>query len=87
MSSRVLQCDSENPPKQINHPGVSELCEITWNTRGISYKDLDRNFSDFGKYKSLEYDIEVRPSGASHDFAVMYQGRKLGSQNVGVAYD
>ncbi|KAJ5782155.1 hypothetical protein N7457_003929 [Penicillium paradoxum] len=81
-----LQCDSENPPTQRDST-VSELCTIEWNTSDISYYELEDNYGRYGPYKYLDYEIEVRPSGASNDFAIIYQGEKLDSRNAHVAYE
>ncbi|CAI7672409.1 unnamed protein product [Penicillium discolor] len=81
----IYQCDNENPPHQLDDT-VTGICNVSWSTKGINYNDLKSQFGQSGAYKDLVYEIEVRPSGASTDFAIYYQGKKVGSQNSRIVY-
>ncbi|OQD94825.1 hypothetical protein PENSOL_c023G03038 [Penicillium solitum] len=82
----IYQCDNENPPHQLDDT-VTGICNVSWSTKGINYNGLKSQFGQSGAYKDLAYEIEVRPSGASTDFAIYYQGKKVGSQNSRIVYE
>ncbi|KAJ5522024.1 hypothetical protein N7527_006139 [Penicillium freii] len=86
ISDTIYQCDSENPPRQLNDT-VTGICKVSWSTKGINHDDLESQSGKNGPYKVLSYEIEVRPSGASNDFAIYYEGKKVGSKNSRIAYE
>ncbi|KAL2857180.1 hypothetical protein BJY01DRAFT_159458 [Aspergillus pseudoustus] len=78
----LIQCADDEPPSRMEG-NVKELCTISINDTGITFDSLDEFVARNGrKLKQLNYDVEMVPSGASSDFAVYYQGRKLGSEKA-----
>ncbi|GKT80507.1 HSP70 family chaperone [Colletotrichum tofieldiae] len=83
---KILQND-EDIPSTRRTPSVKELCTIT--------VELPKTFSELEswinprevKFKKLEFDIEMVPSGASCDFSIYYEDEKLGSQQASVEFD
>ncbi|OQE47198.1 hypothetical protein PENCOP_c001G01352 [Penicillium coprophilum] len=82
----IMQCDDNDPPSRHN-TSVKELCRIHVSLEGISYSSLESYKGENGQaLKKFSYDLEMVPSGASTEFAVWYQGRKLGSGQADVHF-
>ncbi|KAL2808589.1 hypothetical protein BJX63DRAFT_408776 [Aspergillus granulosus] len=82
----LVQCADDDPPSRMGR-GVKELCTISINDTGITFDSLEEYVAQNGrKLKQLSYDVEMVPSGASSEFAVYYQGRKLGSEKAVVEF-
>ncbi|KZL84344.1 hsp70 family chaperone [Colletotrichum incanum] len=83
---KILQND-EDMPSTRRTSSVKELCIIT--------VELPKPFSELEdwinpkgvKFKKLEFDVEMVPSGASCDFSIYYGDEKLGSQQASVEFD
>lgn len=84
--AKVKQCDDDTPPSR-NTSKVKDLCTITVKL-DVPYEALEDFYGAQGKMlKKLDYTVEMVPSGASIDFAVLYDGIKLGSQNARVEFE
>jgi hypothetical protein len=82
----IMQCDDDDPPSRCN-TSVKELCRIHVSLEGISYDSLESYKGENGQaLKKFAYDVEMVPSGASTEFAVCYQGRKLGIGQADVTF-
>lgn len=83
----IFQCEDDDPPSQrTDSDKVKELCNINYNFN-IPYDSLENFTGASGKkLKRLVLEIEMMPSGASNEFSIIYQGNKLGSQNVHVDF-
>ncbi|KAL2700367.1 hypothetical protein AAEP93_008890 [Penicillium crustosum] len=86
LSEIIYQCDSENPPAQLDDT-VTGICKVSWSTKDIDHDDLEHQFGKKGPYMDLCYKVEVRPSGASNDFAIYCQGKKVSSNNSRIDYE
>ncbi|KAI1407357.1 actin-like ATPase domain-containing protein [Hypoxylon sp. FL1857] len=84
--SEILQCDDDVPPSRFNDR-IKSLCTITVEL-DVPYELLEDFTSAEGKrMKRFNFDVEMVPSGASIDFAILYQGIKLGSQNAKIEFE
>lgn len=83
----IFQCEDDDPPsRRTESAKVKELCNINYNF-SIPYDSLENFTGASGKkLKRLVLEIEMMPSGASNEFSIIYQGNKLGSQNVHVDF-
>lgn len=76
--------DKEAPLRKTS--SVKHLCSITGEV-GIPFSELKDRQTPSGKtLKVLEYDIEMVPSGASLEFNVYIEGRKMGESKVAVSF-
>jgi hypothetical protein len=81
-SEDVLQCDLERPPDKSNRL-VTDFCQIKVDLKK-SFEDLDDYDTPSGmRVKRIDFEIEMIPSGASVEFSVYYNGRKVGSSGMG----
>jgi hypothetical protein len=82
----IMQCDDDDPPSRRN-TSVKDLCKIHVSLQGISYDSLEDFKGENGQaLKMFTYDVEMVPSGASTEFAVCYEGRKLGTGQADVSF-
>ncbi|OBS23303.1 hypothetical protein FPOA_03852 [Fusarium poae] len=78
----IMQCDLERPPDQENHL-ITDFCAIKVDLKK-DFEDLDDYDTPSGKrVKRMDFEIEMIPSGASVEFSVYYNGRKVGSSGMG----
>ncbi|KAI1170296.1 actin-like ATPase domain-containing protein [Nemania sp. FL0916] len=84
---QILQCDDDSPPAR-NNERVNELCEISWKCGSdMSFESLETYYGEGGnKLKKIEYEIVMVPSGASTEFAIYYQQKKVASNNFQVVF-
>ncbi|KOC12074.1 hypothetical protein AFLA70_48g004071 [Aspergillus flavus AF70] len=86
LTETILQCDDDKPPSRRNS-SVKELCKIRINRRHVSFNSLEDYMGKNGQHlKKWVYDIEMVPSGASNEFAVIYQGKRLGSEKADIEF-
>ncbi|KAK1574456.1 uncharacterized protein LY79DRAFT_593272 [Colletotrichum navitas] len=85
--SESLHVSSAWPPPSEKDSSVMELCEITWNKK-IDFEALPRHVNSLGKvFHRLDYTIEMVCAGASIDFSVSHDGKRVGAKNVSVVFD
>ncbi|KAI1425003.1 hypothetical protein F5Y12DRAFT_397991 [Xylaria sp. FL1777] len=78
-------CDEKDPPSRKTDL-VKRMCSIECNI-DIPFSKLKDSPNPNGKkLKRLDYDIEMVPSGASLEFNVYVEGRKMGVSNVAVDF-
>ncbi|KAL6918247.1 hypothetical protein FSHL1_009674 [Fusarium sambucinum] len=81
-TEHIVQCDLECPPDMKNHL-VTKFCGIEIALRK-DFEDLNDYDSPSGMIvKKIDFDIEMIPSGASVEFSVYENGRKIGSSGMG----
>lgn len=81
----LQQCDELNPPTRKT-ADVKNLCTIDF-TVDTPYWQLPDYTNPKGEVlKRLEFEIEMTPSGASLEFAVLVNGKRQGAQNVAVNF-
>ncbi|KAI0430723.1 hypothetical protein F5Y09DRAFT_307087 [Xylaria sp. FL1042] len=81
----IEYCDEKTPPPR-NTDVVKRMCSIECNI-DIPFSKLKDSPNPKGtKLKRLDYDIEMVPSGASLEFNVYVEGRKMGASNVAVDF-
>lgn len=84
-SLSLQQCDELNPPTRKT-ADVKNLCTIDF-TVDTPYWQLPDYTNPKGEVlKRLEFEIEMTPSGASLEFAVLVNGKRQGAQNVAVNF-
>ncbi|KAK1970942.1 actin-like ATPase domain-containing protein [Colletotrichum sublineola] len=85
--SDSLHVSSAWPPPSEMDSSVKELCEITWNKK-IDFESLPRHVNSLGKvFHKLNYTIEMVCAGASIDFSVSHDSKRVGAKNVSVIFD
>ncbi|KAI1362877.1 hypothetical protein F5Y08DRAFT_329774 [Xylaria arbuscula] len=78
-------CDEKVPPSRKTEQ-VKSMCSIE-SEIDIPFAKLKDWSNPKGKVlKRLDYDIEMVPSGASLEFNVYVEGRKMGASNVAVTF-
>ncbi|KAI0521987.1 hypothetical protein F5B22DRAFT_512862 [Xylaria bambusicola] len=78
-------CDEKVPPSRKTDQ-VKSMCSIECDV-DIPFPKLKDWSNPKGKIlKRLDYDIEMVPSGASLEFYVYVEGRKMGTSNVAVTF-
>ncbi|KAL3465551.1 hypothetical protein BJX64DRAFT_297227 [Aspergillus heterothallicus] len=83
----LIQYADDDPPSRMDGKMAKKLCTISVNDTGITFDSLDDFVAQNGrKLKQLAFDVEMIPSGASSEFAVYYQGRKLGSEKAAIEF-
>ncbi|KAJ8113599.1 hypothetical protein ONZ43_g5118 [Nemania bipapillata] len=82
----IKQCFDDTAPARLTDK-VGDLCTITIK-HDVAYEELADFHSDTGKkLKKFNYVVEMIPSGASMDFAIIYNDIKLGSQNAKIQFE
>jgi hypothetical protein len=84
-SIAFLQCDEVVAPDR-RIASVVPLCELNC--------IINKSFSEYEDYvnpkgvrmKRFSYEVEMVPSGATVEFAVYHDGKKLGTQNTNVKF-
>ncbi|KAK1976354.1 hypothetical protein LZ30DRAFT_603637 [Colletotrichum cereale] len=85
--SNTLYITSAWPQPSEMDNTVKKLCEITWNRR-VDFEALPRHVSSLGKvFHKLSFDIEMVCAGASIDFSIIHDGKRVGAKNVSVVFD
>lgn len=81
----ICSCEDDDPPSKLTK-SVQKFCGIVCNL-GISYNSLEDYIALNGRsLKKFRYDMLMVPSGASNEFSLWYQGRKLGSKDAPVEF-
>ena len=84
-TDEIYQCDDDSPPSRVT-PRVKELCTIH-STIDAPWSALETYVGENGKQlRKLSYDIEMKPSGASNEFTVLFNDVQVGSQNATVEF-
>lgn len=86
LATDLVQCDSSHPPDRRDDT-VKNLCELKCT---LVDKSALKNFTTADgkkRLKSLDFDLEMVPSGASMDFVFYVNDRKQGSSNVTAEYE
>ncbi|KAH0438208.1 hypothetical protein CcaCcLH18_03475 [Colletotrichum camelliae] len=74
------------PPPTTENDDVHELCTIAW-TKNINIQSLPRYTNPLGKvFSKLGYEVEMTCSGGTIDFAILQDGKQVGTQNVSVIF-
>ncbi|KID84431.1 hsp70 family chaperone [Metarhizium guizhouense ARSEF 977] len=83
----ILQCDDSILPSRRSKK-VQKLCEIICKYDNETTFDLleDYRGQNGNELKKFVYEVIMVPSGACTEFAVYYQGSKLGSCNVQIDF-
>ncbi|KAF2967326.1 hypothetical protein GQX73_g6252 [Xylaria multiplex] len=86
ITEHIQSCDEKVPPSRKTDLIKNEYsikCDI-----GIPFSQLtDWVNSEGKKFKRLHYDIEMVPSGATLEFSVYLNERKMGASNVAVKFE
>lgn len=81
----IYQCEDDDPPVRLTS-SVKKLCMIKVNF-AIDYDRLNDFTGQTGKrFKRLDYEMEMVPSGASNEFSIWYEGEKIASQNASIKF-
>lgn len=81
----IWQCEDDSPPTRTT--GSVERYGQVESTIDVPYPSLKDYTNPKGEtMKRLEYDVKMVPSGASLEFAVFLDGRKLGKSHVAVEF-
>ncbi|KAK2053962.1 actin-like ATPase domain-containing protein [Colletotrichum caudatum] len=84
--SDSLYISSAWPPPPEQNSTVKKLCEITWNKQ-IDFEGLPRYTNRLGKvFYDLTFEIEMVCAGASIDFSIIHNGKRVGAKNVSVVF-
>ncbi|KAB5542554.1 hypothetical protein GE09DRAFT_1244906 [Coniochaeta sp. 2T2.1] len=82
----IYECNDDTPPSRQT-PRVTVLCSIRVKLDEIKYEDLEDFTTPDGRHmKKWSYDIEMVPSGASTEFAIYCEGKKVGSEKIEVEF-
>ncbi|GKT84531.1 LOW QUALITY PROTEIN: hsp70 family chaperone [Colletotrichum tofieldiae] len=86
LSIELYECEEADPPSRCTSD-VNSMCSFSFEL-DIPYSKLpDFKKADGGNAKKLEYDLEMIPSGASIEFVVYIDGRKMGSRNANIRFE
>ncbi|KAK0728618.1 hypothetical protein B0T26DRAFT_768300 [Lasiosphaeria miniovina] len=82
----LYQCGNQEPPSRFG-PQMKKLCKITVNLN-VDYSQLEdfTNPVTGQRLEILMYNLELRSSEASAEFAVVVNGNRLGAKNVDMAF-
>jgi hypothetical protein len=76
-----MQCEDDPPPNR-NNSSVKRLCTVRCKL-DIPYSELTDFITVKGKrFKRLNYELEMIPSGATLEFAVYIDGRRQQGDNA-----
>ncbi|RSL67500.1 hypothetical protein CEP54_003231 [Fusarium duplospermum] len=82
-----ISCSASYPAPSRNDHTVERLCTIKWN-KHVSLGSLPIYTNSIGDdYHELNYTIEMTCEDGTVDFAVYYDGERVGAQNVEVEFD
>ncbi|EWG37123.1 hypothetical protein FVEG_00874 [Fusarium verticillioides 7600] len=80
----IFSC-STTPPR-ARGPTVGKLCEIHW-TREVKLETLPTWTNSVGKvYRELEFEIKMTCDDGTVDFAVYFEGQRVGARNIEVKF-
>ncbi|KAF5582736.1 Hsp70 chaperone protein [Fusarium pseudoanthophilum] len=80
----IFSC-STSPPR-ARGPTVGKLCEIHW-TREVKLETLPTWTNSVGKvYRELEFEIKMTCEDGTVDFAVYFEGQRVGARNIEVKF-
>ncbi|KAF5617449.1 Hsp70 chaperone protein [Fusarium sp. NRRL 52700] len=75
-----------SPPPRARGPTVGKLCEIHW-TREVKLETLPVWTNSVGKvYRELEFEIKMACEDGTVDFAVYFEGQRVGARNIEVKF-
>ncbi|KAF9770535.1 hypothetical protein IL306_011898 [Fusarium sp. DS 682] len=81
-TEEISQCDQENPPNMVNS-SVTKFIDVDLDLPQ-SFESLQDLETKSGKQlKKLAFEIEMVPSGASVEFGVYHEGKRIGSSGMG----
>lgn len=85
-SNGIYQCEDDDPPSR-REPNVKALCNLNCKLDELSFDSLEPYYPPSGKaLRTWGYKIRMVPSGASTEFSLHYEGRKLGSQTARIDF-
>jgi len=85
-SEELFQCEDEVAPKRFE-PHMTTLCRMDCAT-DIQYSQME-DFTSAAtgeSMKKLSYQLEVKPSGASAEFALLINGRRQAGKNFNISF-
>ncbi|KAF5701662.1 Hsp70 chaperone protein [Fusarium mundagurra] len=81
----IFSC-STSPPPRARGPTVGKLCEIHW-TREVKLETLPTWTNSMGDvYRELEFEIKMTCEDGTVDFAVYFEGQRVGARNIEVKF-
>ncbi|TVY70460.1 Heat shock 70 kDa protein 12B [Fusarium oxysporum f. sp. cubense] len=81
----IFSCPT-SPPPRARGPTVGKLCEIHW-TREVKLETLPTWTNSVGEvYRELEFEIKMTCEDGTVDFAVYFEGQRVGAQNIEVKF-
>ena len=85
ISVKIYQCEDERAPHR-RIPSVTHLCTINCEVN-MPFSSWPAMKSKSGeRYRTLDYEVEMVPSGASVEFTVYIDGKKQGSENAAIKF-
>jgi hypothetical protein len=85
LTTDLQTCEDEQPPDRLTS-SVKELCDIE-SSLDVPFHSLPNWTNSEGqRFKKLEYEVEMVPSGATLEVAVYIDGRKQDSKNTAVRF-
>lgn len=85
-SEWIDSCDEKTPPSRKTDV-VTRMCLVECRVPVI-FSKLKSWINPKGKeLKRLDYDIEMVPSGATLEFNIYFEGRKMGASNVAITFE
>ncbi|KAF2193120.1 actin-like ATPase domain-containing protein [Zopfia rhizophila CBS 207.26] len=81
----ILSCNDETPPPRFNENTVKTSCTIQSLLDISGLPDLKGR--DGLDYKRVNYDIEMTVIGTALEFSLIYEGKRIGKQNVDVEFE
>lgn len=82
----LWQCYDDNAPSTYQ-PHMRELCWLNWELDGVSSQITEFTHAETGAaMNKMDFDIVLKPSGASSEVSCSIAGRKLGASNVNIEY-
>ncbi|KAM7207415.1 hypothetical protein V8F20_002295 [Naviculisporaceae sp. PSN 640] len=80
------QCDDDVAPS-THRPHMRELCRVVWDLDDPSSQLTDLTHAGTGAaMKQVQFDLVLKPSGASSEISCEINGKKLGATNANIEY-
>ncbi|KAJ5643003.1 uncharacterized protein N7484_005510 [Penicillium longicatenatum] len=84
----MYKSEAERPPARLSDASVMEHSTLEFDLSDYDYDDLEDFKGLKGQRgKKFNYTIEMVPSGASTEFSIYFQGKKVGSDYVSIMVD
>ncbi|TQN67607.1 Heat shock 70 kDa protein 12B, partial [Colletotrichum shisoi] len=75
------------PAPKMEDSNVKKLCDVKWN-KTVDFETLPRFTNSLGKvFGKLNFTVEMVCAGASIDFTIIYDGKRVCSKNVEVDFE